>query len=84
MCRRRRLASTLSSITSGRDVFTGITTDIGEVLQVQELAEGLRRLLIACSYERASIALGASIACSGVCLTAGRGSPSMPLRKRSA
>ena len=51
-------------------MFTGITTDIGEVLQVQELAEGLRRLLIACSYERASIALGASIACSGVCLTA--------------
>ena len=51
-------------------MFTGITTDIGEVLQVQELAEGLRRLRIACSYERASIALGASIACSGVCLTA--------------
>ena len=51
-------------------MFTGITTDIGDVLEVRQQAEGLRRLRIACSYERASIALGASIACSGVCLTA--------------
>jgi riboflavin synthase len=51
-------------------VFTGITTDLGEVLDVRQQAEGLHRLRIACSYDRASIALGASIACSGVCLTA--------------
>jgi riboflavin synthase len=51
-------------------MFTGITTDIGEVLAVTPRAEGLRRLKIACSYARASIALGASIACSGICLTA--------------
>ena len=51
-------------------MFTGITTDLGEVLDVRQQAEGLRRLRIACSYDRASIALGASIACSGVCLTA--------------
>jgi riboflavin synthase len=51
-------------------MFTGITTDIGDVLDVRQQAEGLRRVRIACSYERASIALGASIACSGVCLTA--------------
>ena len=51
-------------------MFTGITTDIGDVLEVRQQAEGLRRLRIACSYERASIAIGASIACSGVCLTA--------------
>lgn len=50
-------------------MFTGITTDVGDLLQVREQAEGLRRLEIACSYDRASIALGASIACSGVCLT---------------
>ena len=50
-------------------MFTGITTDIGEVLTVAEQGEGLRRLKIACAYPRASIALGASIACSGVCLT---------------
>jgi riboflavin synthase len=50
-------------------MFTGITTDVGEVLEVRQLAEGLRRLRVACAYDRASIAIGASIACSGVCLT---------------
>jgi riboflavin synthase len=50
-------------------LFTGIVTDIGEVLAVTSRAEGLRRLTIGCSYERASIALGASIACAGACLT---------------
>jgi riboflavin synthase len=50
-------------------MFTGITTDIGEVLAAEPRAEGLRRLKIASAYPRASIALGASIACSGVCLT---------------
>ena len=50
-------------------MFTGIVTDIGEVIAVRPRAEGLHRLKIACSYERASIAEGASIACSGVCLT---------------
>jgi riboflavin synthase len=51
-------------------MFTGITTDIGDVLETRQQAEGLRRLRIACSYDRASIEIGASIACSGVCLTA--------------
>ena len=50
-------------------MFTGITTDIGDVLAVDRQAEGLNRLRIGCAYERGSIALGASIACSGVCLT---------------
>jgi riboflavin synthase len=50
-------------------MFTGIVTDIGEVTAVRPRGEGLRRLKIACSYPRASIAEGASIACSGVCLT---------------
>jgi len=51
-------------------MFTGIVTDIGEVLGVEERAEGLRRLTIACAYDHTSIAIGASIACSGVCMTA--------------
>jgi riboflavin synthase len=51
-------------------MFTGIVTDVGEVLSVEERAEGLRRLTIACAYDHASIAIGASIACSGVCMTA--------------
>jgi riboflavin synthase len=50
-------------------MFTGITTDIGEVLAVRPRGEDLRRIKIACGYPRASIAQGASIACSGVCLT---------------
>jgi riboflavin synthase len=50
-------------------MFTGIITDIGEVIAVRPRGEGLHRLKIACGYGRASIADGASIACSGVCLT---------------
>lgn len=50
-------------------MFTGIVTDIGEVIAVRPRGEELHRLKIACSYPRASIVEGASIACSGVCLT---------------
>jgi riboflavin synthase len=50
-------------------MFTGLVTDIGEIIAVRQVAEGLRRLKIACGYPAASIALGASIACAGVCLT---------------
>jgi riboflavin synthase len=51
-------------------MFTGIVTDIGEVIAVEPRAEGLTRLTIACGYDADTIAIGASIACSGVCLTA--------------
>jgi riboflavin synthase len=50
-------------------VFTGIVSDLGEVLETEERADGLRRLVIACGYDPATIAIGASIACSGPCLT---------------
>jgi riboflavin synthase len=50
-------------------MFTGIVTDIGEVLNVKPRADDLHRLTIACGYARAGITEGASIACSGVCLT---------------
>jgi riboflavin synthase len=50
-------------------LFTGIVSDVGEVLDVEEKAEGLRRIRIGCSYDPDTIAVGASIACSGVCLT---------------
>ncbi len=50
-------------------MFTGITTDVGEIIAVRPQAEGLKRFRVACAYQRASIALGASIAHSGVCLT---------------
>jgi riboflavin synthase len=49
-------------------MFTGIVTDVGKVITVEPRGE-LRRLSIACSYPADGIALGASIACSGPCLT---------------
>jgi riboflavin synthase len=50
-------------------MFTGIVTDVGEVTAVEARAEGLKRLRITCTYDPDTIAIGASIACSGVCLT---------------
>jgi riboflavin synthase len=51
-------------------MFTGIVTDIGEIVALTPTAQGqLHRLRIACSYDRATIADGASIACNGVCLS---------------
>jgi riboflavin synthase len=51
-------------------MFTGIVTDIGEIVSLTAVAQGqLHRLRIACRYDQATIADGASIACSGVCLT---------------
>jgi riboflavin synthase len=49
-------------------MFTGIVTDIGTVAAVTPLPEGVR-LRIDTSYDPAGIAIGASIACAGVCLT---------------
>jgi len=49
-------------------MFTGIITDMGRVVAVEDKT-GLRRLTIATAYPAAGIALGASIACSGPCLT---------------
>jgi len=51
-------------------MFTGIITDVGEIVDLRPTAQGqLHRLRIACRYDRATIADGASIACNGVCLT---------------
>ena len=50
-------------------MFTGLITDIGEIVGIDD-APDLRRISIACSYPSDGIALGASIACSGPCLTA--------------
>jgi riboflavin synthase len=50
-------------------MFTGIVSGLGEVIEVKEKAEGLRHLTIACGYDPETIDIGASIACSGICLT---------------
>lgn len=49
-------------------MFTGIVTDIGEIVAVAPLASGVR-LRIATAYDPDRIDLGASIACAGICLT---------------
>lgn len=48
-------------------MFTGIVTDVGIVRTAEQ--RGDLRLIIATGYDTATINLGASIACSGVCLT---------------
>jgi riboflavin synthase len=48
-------------------MFTGIVTDVGTVRNAEQ--RGDLRLRIQTGYDTASIDLGASIACSGVCLT---------------
>jgi len=50
-------------------MFSGIVTGLGEILEVDEGSDGLRRLVIGCSGDPESIAVGASMACSGICLT---------------
>jgi riboflavin synthase len=48
-------------------MFTGIVTDLGRVRSLQDGA--VRRLEIATVYDTADIALGASVACNGCCLS---------------
>ncbi len=48
-------------------MFTGIVTDVGEVRSVE--AGEAARIAIATGYALETIALGASIACDGACLT---------------
>jgi riboflavin synthase len=50
-------------------MFTGIVTALGEVRSVKPRADNLHRITIACDYPRAELIDGASIACSGVCMT---------------
>ena len=48
-------------------MFTGIITDIGNIRSIEH--RGDLRAIIGCAYNPDSIDLGASISCSGVCLT---------------
>ena len=48
-------------------MFTGLITAIGTVREARQLGD--LRLVIGCPYDPAGIDIGASIACSGVCLT---------------
>jgi len=48
-------------------MFTGIVTDLGEIVESEQ--RGDLRLRIRTGYDLGTVAMGASIACSGVCLT---------------
>ena len=48
-------------------MFTGIITDIGRIRSAEQ--RGDLRVSIDCAYDMAGVDIGASIACSGVCLT---------------
>ncbi len=48
-------------------MFTGIITDIGQISAVEP--RGDLRIVIDTGYDTAGLAIGASVACSGVCLT---------------
>ncbi|MDO5621370.1 MAG: riboflavin synthase [Paracoccus sp. (in: a-proteobacteria)] len=48
-------------------MFTGIITDIGDIRSLEQ--RGDLRARIGCHYDMAGVAMGASIACDGVCLT---------------
>ena len=48
-------------------MFTGIVTDVGTVRNAEQ--RGDLRLVIGTSYDMGTVDLGASIACSGACLT---------------
>ena len=48
-------------------MFTGIITDIGTIRSATQ--RGDLRLVIDCDYDMETVAIGASIACSGACLT---------------
>jgi riboflavin synthase len=50
-------------------MFTGIVTDVGEVIAVKRRADDLRRITIAGDFPSGSLAIGASVACAGCCLT---------------
>ena len=48
-------------------MFTGIITDIGTIRSIEQCGD--TRMVIATSFDLETVEIGASIACSGVCLT---------------
>ena len=62
-------ADTIETYERSITMFTGIVTDLGEVRTVDARANNLSRMTIYTNYPRAELIEGASVACSGVCLT---------------
>ena len=64
---RGSLAATRLEVYETRLMFTGIVSDIGTIEAIEQ--RGDTRVVVATAYDTATVDLGASIACSGVCLT---------------
>src|SRR3546814_18974901 len=60
------LTSTFARARASR-MFTGIITDVGTIDAIEK--RGDLRVRVRAAYDMAGVDLGASIACSGVCLT---------------
>ena len=66
----RRHAGNLGKRDLSTSMFTGIVTDIGEITSVSPGGQADdRRFVVRTRHDMAPIAIGASIACSGCCLT---------------
>jgi riboflavin synthase len=63
-------------------MFTGLVSDVGRIVSAEGDPQTLRRYVVSAGYPAASIALGASIACSGICLTAVAVEPEAATRSR--
>ncbi len=48
-------------------MFTGIVTDIGTITSSEMRSD--RRIVVQCGYDMSGVAIGASITCSGACMT---------------
>ena len=48
-------------------MFTGIVTDIGKIIELEK--RGDLRARVEANYDMSTVAIGASIACDGICLT---------------
>jgi riboflavin synthase len=51
-------------------MFTGLVSDVGTIIGADGEVETLRRFRIETRYDPATIDIGASISCAGICLTA--------------
>ena len=49
-------------------MFSGIVSNVGSVVETVERND-VKHIAIACDYMLSTIEIGASIACSGICLT---------------
>jgi riboflavin synthase len=73
LLQRRRVPPVAAACPAGgeailaRGMFTGIVSDVGTIARLED--RGDLRARIRCAYAPASIGIGASIACDGVCLT---------------